>query len=185
MLAGTRERLDWLKMAKARGRYLGMDLEIISVDEAARLFPLLEKNTSPAPCTIPSKVRRSLWRDPRLCQVRAESAAPKIVRHTRVIDLKPRTDGTWDVITDHGKRSCGTRGERRRPVGPGSRAHGRHRTARPCDGASVPHHRGHAGAGRQAEQLHAIDFEGEIYIRQERGGMLMGPMSARACPGRR
>ena len=23
MLAGTRERLDWLKMAKARGRYLG------------------------------------------------------------------------------------------------------------------------------------------------------------------
>ena len=34
MLAGTRERLDWLKMAKARGRYLGMELELISVDEA-------------------------------------------------------------------------------------------------------------------------------------------------------
>src|ERR1700678_1600704 len=28
-------------------------------------------------------------------------------------------------------------------------------------------------AGKK-EQLHAIDFEGEIYIRQERGGMLMG-----------
>ena len=39
MLAGTQERLDWLKMAQARGRYLGMDLEIISVDEAAKLFP--------------------------------------------------------------------------------------------------------------------------------------------------
>ena len=36
MLAGTRERIDWLKMAQARGRYLGMELEIISVDEAAR-----------------------------------------------------------------------------------------------------------------------------------------------------
>ena len=43
MLAGTRERLDWLKMAQARGRYLGMELEIISVDEAARLFPLIDK----------------------------------------------------------------------------------------------------------------------------------------------
>ena len=43
MLAGTRERLDWLKMAKARGRYLNMELEIISVDEAAKLFPLLDK----------------------------------------------------------------------------------------------------------------------------------------------
>ncbi|MBV9697116.1 MAG: FAD-binding oxidoreductase, partial [Gammaproteobacteria bacterium] len=36
LLAGTRERVDWLKMAKARGRYLGMDLELISVGEAAR-----------------------------------------------------------------------------------------------------------------------------------------------------
>src|SRR5579859_2832801 len=37
MLAGTRERMEWLKMAKARGRYLGMDLELISADEAAQL----------------------------------------------------------------------------------------------------------------------------------------------------
>ena len=43
MLAGTRERLDWLKMAKARGRYLGMELEIISVEEAAKLLPLMNK----------------------------------------------------------------------------------------------------------------------------------------------
>ena len=43
MLAGTRERLDWLKMTQARGRYLGMELEIISVDEAAKLFPLMDK----------------------------------------------------------------------------------------------------------------------------------------------
>src|SRR5580765_8101410 len=26
MLAGTRERMDWLKMTQARGRYLGMEL---------------------------------------------------------------------------------------------------------------------------------------------------------------
>ncbi len=26
MLAGSRERMDWLKMTQARGRYLGMDL---------------------------------------------------------------------------------------------------------------------------------------------------------------
>ena len=43
MLAGTPERMDWLRMAKARGRYLGMDLEIISPDEAAKLFPLMDK----------------------------------------------------------------------------------------------------------------------------------------------
>src|SRR5690348_10051787 len=33
LLAGTRERMDWLKMAQARGRYLGMNLEILSAAE--------------------------------------------------------------------------------------------------------------------------------------------------------
>src|SRR6202790_5846826 len=38
MLAGTQERLDWLKMAQARGRYQGMVLQILSVDDAGKLF---------------------------------------------------------------------------------------------------------------------------------------------------
>src|ERR1700760_650245 len=41
-LAGDRERMDWLRMAQARGRYLGIDMEIISPAEAKRIFPLLE-----------------------------------------------------------------------------------------------------------------------------------------------
>src|ERR1700676_4759487 len=36
MLAGTEDRLDWLKQAHARGRYLGMEMEFVSLDEAAR-----------------------------------------------------------------------------------------------------------------------------------------------------
>src|ERR1700753_2237437 len=43
MLAGTRERMDWLKMARARGRYLKMELELISPREAKALFPLMEE----------------------------------------------------------------------------------------------------------------------------------------------
>ena len=42
MLAGTPERLDWLKMAQARGRYLGMQLELLSVAEAKKIYPLLD-----------------------------------------------------------------------------------------------------------------------------------------------
>ena len=43
MLAGTTERMDWLRLVHARGRYLGMDTEFVDMDEAARLFPLLDK----------------------------------------------------------------------------------------------------------------------------------------------
>ena len=42
-LAGTPERMDFLKLACARARYLGLGMEIISVDEAARIFPLMDK----------------------------------------------------------------------------------------------------------------------------------------------
>ena len=42
MLADTEVRMDFLRMAVARGRYLGMDLDLISAKEAQDLFPLLD-----------------------------------------------------------------------------------------------------------------------------------------------
>src|SRR5882724_852097 len=43
LLAGTRERMDWLRMTQARGRYLGMELEILSAAEAKRIYPLMDE----------------------------------------------------------------------------------------------------------------------------------------------
>ncbi|MSW48735.1 MAG: FAD-dependent oxidoreductase, partial [Actinobacteria bacterium] len=43
MLADTPERLDFLRMAQARGRYLGMHMEMLSMKEAKALNPLLEE----------------------------------------------------------------------------------------------------------------------------------------------
>ncbi|HEX5794921.1 MAG TPA: FAD-dependent oxidoreductase, partial [Geminicoccaceae bacterium] len=42
MLAGTPERLDFLKTAHARGRLLGLESEFISLDEVKRRHPLIE-----------------------------------------------------------------------------------------------------------------------------------------------
>ena len=42
MLADTEVRMDLLRMAQARGRYLGMELELITPTEAQDLFPLLD-----------------------------------------------------------------------------------------------------------------------------------------------
>src|SRR5206468_11670223 len=42
MLASDETRMDFLRMAVARGRYLGMQLEMISAKEAAELFPLMD-----------------------------------------------------------------------------------------------------------------------------------------------
>ena len=37
-------RLDYLKMAHARGRYLGMETEIISAREAKEMMPLIDES---------------------------------------------------------------------------------------------------------------------------------------------
>ena len=42
MLADTEVRMDFLRLAQARGRYLGMELELISATEARDVFPLLD-----------------------------------------------------------------------------------------------------------------------------------------------
>src|SRR5271167_2884250 len=76
MLAGTRERLDWLKMAKARGRYLNMELEIISVDEAAKLFPLLDKKHFAGALYDPSRAMSTHTASPTRMRSPPRSAAP-------------------------------------------------------------------------------------------------------------
>src|SRR3546814_11343614 len=43
MLAGTKERMEWLRNAHARGRYLGMETELVSAREAKTLMPLLDE----------------------------------------------------------------------------------------------------------------------------------------------
>jgi prevent-host-death family protein len=47
MLADTDERMDWLRMAHARGRYLGMDTELLDVAEARKILPFMDDRFFP------------------------------------------------------------------------------------------------------------------------------------------
>jgi dimethylglycine dehydrogenase len=182
MLAGTRERLDWLKMAKARGRYLGMDLEIISVDEAAKLFPLLEKKHFKGAMYDPIEGHVDPYGVTHAYAKSAQIGGADIVRQTRVTDLKQRPDGSWDVITDrgnvHAEQVVNAAGLWAREVG--------RMVGIELPVLAMEHQYLITGdmpelVGKP-EQLHAIDFEGEIYIRQERGGMLMGTYERAGVP---
>ena len=174
MLAGSAERVDWLKMAKARGRYLGMELELISVAEAKRLFPLLEAKHFKGALFDPIEGHVDPYGVTHAYAKSAQIGGAEIVRHTRVVDLRPRADGTWDVITTqgnvHAEHVVNAAGLWAREVGR-------------MVGVELPvlameHQYLITGdmtqLQGQKEQLHCIDFEGEIYLRQERGGMLMG-----------
>ncbi len=182
MLAGTRERLDWLKMAKARGRYLKMELEIISVDEAAKLFPLMDKRHFVGAMYDPIEGHVDPYGVTHAYAKSAQIGGAEIVRHTRVTDLKSRPDGSWDVITDkgnvHAEHVVNAAGLWAREVG--------RMVGLELPVLAMEHQYLITGdmpelAGKK-EQLHAIDFEGEIYLRQERGGMLMGTYERAGVP---
>src|SRR2546430_12952301 len=104
----------------------------------------------------------------------ARIGGAQVLRHTRVIDLKARRDGSWDVITEggnvHAEHVVNAGGLWAREVG---RMVGlelpilamQHQYLITED---LPALKG------QKELLTCIDFEGEIYTRQERAGVLLG-----------
>jgi len=182
MLAGTRDRLEWLKMAQARGRYLGMDLEVLSAEEAARRYPLMDKRYFTGALYDPMEGHVDPYGVTHAYAKAAQLGGAEIVRQNRVTDLKPRPDGSWDVVTEHGslraEHVVNAGGLWAREVG---RMVGLELPVLAMEHQylvteDLPELAGHR------EQLMCIDFEGEIYLRQERSGMLFGTYERAAVP---
>ncbi len=187
LLAATEARMDWLRGVVAKGRYLGLDLEEISAQEAAELMPLLD------PKQFVGAVRNSEdgHLDPSGVTHAYAKAARKlgaeVHRFTKVEDIVRREDGMWRVITDKGEAVAehvvNAGGLWAREVG---RMVGlelpvlamEHMYLITEDMPEVAEWNAKTGS----EIIHAIDFDGELYLRQERGGMLMGTYEKAAKP---
>ena len=187
MLADTRERLDWLRMAQARGRYLGMELEIITAGKARDMFPLMEDQYFVGALFDPVEGHVDPTGVTNAYAMCARQAGAEVERHTMVTDLRQRADGTWDVITDrgeiHAEHIVNAGGLWAREVGrmvgielPVLAMEHMYLVTEPMD--EVADH--NARTGREMPM--ALDFAGEIYIRQEQGGMLLGTYEQACVP---
>jgi dimethylglycine dehydrogenase len=179
MLAGTKERMDWLKMAHAKGRYLGMHTEIISAAEAKKLMPLIDERCFVGAMYDPFEGHLDPYGTTHAYAKSARLKGAEIVVRNRVTDLVQRADGTWDVVTEqgtvHAQHVVNAGGLWAREVG---RMVGlelpvlamEHMYLLTEDMPEVAEINKATGK----EVITALDFEGEIYTRQERGGMLLG-----------
>ncbi|MES0045092.1 FAD-dependent oxidoreductase [Mesorhizobium sp. M0091] len=179
LLAATEARLDWLRGVVAKGRYLGIDLEEISANEAAELMPLLD----PKQFVGAVRNKEDGHLDPSGVTHAYAKAARKlgaeVERFTKVEDIVRRPDGMWRVITNKGEvvaeHVVNAGGLWAREVG---RMVGlelpvlamEHMYLITEDMPEVAAWNAKTGT----EIIHAVDFDGELYLRQERGGMLMG-----------
>ena len=183
MLAGTKERLDWLKLVRGRGRYLGMQTEFVSVDEAARLFPIMDKRYFVGALYDPIEGHGDPSGVTHAYAKAARVQGAEIYRFTRVSDLKPRPEGGWEVITDQGslvaEHVVNAGGLWAREVG---RMVGLELPILAMEHQYLITEEIPEVAASEKEMLHAIDFEGEIYMRQEGKGMLMGTYERAGVP---
>ncbi|MEZ5843743.1 MAG: FAD-dependent oxidoreductase [Hyphomicrobiaceae bacterium] len=190
MLAATPERHDFLKLMVARARYLGLDMRMMTPEEAGAMCPILDPshfvgalhNTLEGHVD-PSGVTFAYAK----C---AQMAGAEIYRHTRVVETRPRPDGAWDVVTERGtivaEHVVNAGGLWAREVG---RMAGLELPVLAMEHQYLVTDEIPEVAAASEEIIHIIDFDGEIYMRQEGKGMLIGtyephgvPWSARVTP---
>ena len=174
-LASNKTWYDYLKRERSKARYMGLQQEFISLQEVAERHPLID----------PKHYLAALWddQDGDLDPSGTTYAFAKAARHygaqyfthTPATETKQRADGTWDVTTPNGTINaeyivnCG--GLWAREVG--------HMSGLNFPVQPMEHHylltEGIDEIVNHPTRLPCgIDYEANLYFRQERDGMLLG-----------
>jgi len=187
MMADTPERMDFLRQAKATGRYLGMDTELITPSEAKAMFPLMDETNFVGALWDPVEGHLDPSGTTHAYAKSAQKLGAEIVLRNRVIELNSQADGSWEVVTEQGtvkaEHVVNAAGLWAREVG--------HMVGVNLPVLAMEHMylltedmpeviEFNQETGR--ELVHVIDFKGEIYTRQERQGMLIGTYEKQCKP---
>ncbi len=185
MLAATHERFDWLKSMHAKGVYLGMETEIISAREAAEIMPLINPDHFVGALYDPIEGHLDPSGTTWAYANSAKKQGAEIYHGERVKDLLLKTDGGWRVIHEnrdtqekheiHAEHVVNAGGLWAREVGRMvglelpvlAMEHMYLMTEDMPEVTEFNRKKGHEIPG-------AVDFDGELYLRQEQMGMLMG-----------
>ncbi|MGV6807810.1 MAG: FAD-dependent oxidoreductase, partial [bacterium] len=181
--ASTKEWYDYLKGERSKARYMGLDQEFISPGELAERHPLID----------PAHYHAVLWdaQDGHLDPSGTTYAFAKAAKvhgaqyftHCGATEMSQRVDGSWDIRTTKGMINaehvvnCG--GLWAREVG---HMVGIHLPVQPMEHHYLITEPMDAVANFGQQLPHGIDFEANVYCRQEGKGMLLGTYEAQATP---
>ncbi len=182
-VAATRERWDFLQAEWARHRVLGLSTELVTPDEIRRLCPIIDTADVLGAIYDPMEGHLDPYGATHAYAKAARVKGAEILRQTRVVELVPTNKGGWLVVTDQGtieaEHVVNAAGLWAREVG---RMVGVELPLLPME-----HHYLLTGdipeivsAGRELPLV--LDLDGEIYLRQERSGVLLGVYEKDATP---
>jgi dimethylglycine dehydrogenase len=182
-IAATRDRWDFLRADWARHRVLGLETRLVSPREIAELCPLIDVTDVIGALFDPMEGHLDPYGATHAFAKAARLNGAEIYRHTRVVALNARPDGSWNVVTDQGtiiaEHVVNAAGLWAREVG--------EMVGIDLPVVAMEHHYlltedlpQIAGAVRELPLV--LDLDGEIYLRQERNGILLGVYEKEATP---
>ncbi|HXH03334.1 MAG TPA: FAD-dependent oxidoreductase [Candidatus Competibacteraceae bacterium] len=184
-LAHGAERMEEYRLVCGKGRYIGVEFELLGLQELKVLYPFIELHD----------LRGALW-DPhdgdidpaQLTQAlarAARNAGARIVRFCAVRDLRQRPSGEWEVITDRGTvvaeivvNAAGYYAPR---IGA---MMGRELPSVVLEHQYLVTAELPALAGRDGKLPLLRDPDDSYYLRQERSALLLGPYEHRGAQAR-
>jgi len=182
-IADSPERLDYLKAERAKHRHMGLETEIVSPEQIRELSPITNTKGLLGALYDPLDGHLDPSGTTHAYAKAARTQGAEIVLRNRVVELNPRTDGTWDVVTEqgtiHAEHVVNAGGLWAREVGA-------------MAGVFLPLHAMEhqylvtgdipAVYERGKELPHVIDPGGENYLRQEGRGLVIGFYEQDATP---
>lgn len=183
MLAANEGEMDYLRLVASRARYLDMETEIIPVAEAKRRNVLIEEKYFTGALWRSDGGHVDPWGTTHAYAAAARKLGAEIHQYTKVTGLSQRPDGSWDVATDkgsiHAEHVVNAGGLWAREVG--------RMVGIELPVLAMEHHYIVTEAIPELESLereiiNTTDFSGEIYVRQEGKGALLGTYEHNCTP---
>ena len=174
-LAGTPDRLDFLKAERAKHRYMGLETEIIGPDEIKKLSPITNTDGVLAALYDPLDGHLDPSGTTHAYAKAARMAGAEIELRCPVVATTPRPDGSWDVVTEkgtiHAEHVVNAAGLWAREVGALA---GLYLPLHPMEHQYLITEELPEVYERGEELPHVMDPEGESYLRQEGRGLCIG-----------
>ena len=174
-LAGTPDRLDFLKAERAKNRYMGLETEIIGPNEIKKLSPITNTDGVLAALYDPLDGHLDPSGTTHAYAKAARMAGAEIELRCPVVATTPRPDGSWDVVTEkgtiHAEHVVNAAGLWAREVGALA---GLYLPLHPMEHQYLITEELPEVFERGEELPHVMDPEGESYLRQEGRGLCIG-----------
>jgi len=182
-IAATSERWESIRYEHARQKVLGIDSHLLGPEEIKKMCPIIDTSDVIGGLFDGNEGNLDPYGSTQALAKSARKAGAEVYLNTKVEDLVHKPDGTWTVVTDKGNIHCehvvNAAGLWAREVG---RMAGVHVPIIPME-----HHYILTGdidelAEFDGELPMMIDLDGEMYLRQEQNGVLLGVYEKNSTP---